>query len=218
MISNYLKNKNSLESLDATINVDELHGPSVDYWYLKSRQYHTYIWKTDVFTDYQIEKIKAIGKLLIQERSSTGGFGKDCLQIRRSFNSWIPINNQTQWIYQILTDHVNQVNEDFFQFDLEKIEKLQFTHYKSDESGFYAKHLDPLVWNVPHNRMLSITIQLSSPEEYEGGDFALYYEDAPTIIEKQKGMSIFFPSHTLHEVTPVTKGERYSLVAWVHGK
>jgi len=28
---------------------------------------------------------------------------------------------------------------------------------------------------------------------------------------------IFFPSYTLHEVTPVTKGTRYTLVGWVHG-
>ena len=45
----------------------------------------------------------------------------------------------------------------------------------------------------------------------------LYNSAEPTIIQKEKGMIVCFPSYTLHEVTPVTKGERYSLVAWVHG-
>lgn len=216
MISKYLKNKNALEQLP-TIDLSELNNSCSNYWYLKSKQYNNYVWKTDVFSNYQIEKIKSIGKLLNKERSTTGG-GSDCLDVRRSFTSWFPINRETEWIYAILTDHINQVNEDFFQFDLEKIERLQFTHYKSEENGFYTRHIDPLVWNVPHNRKLSISIQLSDPSEYEGGDLVLHFQNDPLIVEREKGMTTFFPSYTLHEVTPVTKGERYSLVAWVHGK
>jgi PKHD-type hydroxylase len=60
-------------------------------------------------------------------------------------------------------------------------------------------------------------MQLSDPSEYEGGDLLLHTGDEPIVINKQKGMLVMFPSYTLHEVTPVTKGERYSLVAWVHG-
>lgn len=217
MISKYLKNKSSLENLDS-IGFSNLNNSSSEYWYLKSKLYHNFVWKREIFSDYQIEKIKAIGKLLNKERSSTGGRGTDCLDVRRSFTSWMPINEHTAWIYQTLTLHINQVNEEFFQFDLEKIEKLQFTHYKSEEQGFYTRHTDPLCWNVPHNRRLSLSIQLSDPLEYEGGDLELHFSNNPTIIDREKGMATFFPSHTLHEVTPVTKGERYSLVAWVHGK
>lgn len=76
-----------------------------------------------------------------------------------------------------------------------------------------TQHLVPL----PHNRKLSMSLQLSDPNDYEGGELLLHLSHNPTVISKQKGMMVFFPSHTLHEVTPVTKGERYSLVAWIHG-
>lgn len=71
---------------------------------------------------------------------------------------------------------------------------------------------------MPHNRKLSMVIQLSDPSEYEGGELLLHLGNNPTRIERKKGLAVFFPSYILHEVTPVTKGERYSLVAWVHGK
>lgn len=219
MISNYIKYKKSLEELGPTINVEDLNKDYVDYWYLKNKQYHNYVWCNDIFSLYEIEKIKSIGKLLNLQRSVTGSNNtEDCLEHRRSFNSWIPINEQTFWIYQKLTDKINYINENFFEFDLEKIEKLQFTYYKSEENGFYDKHVDPLQWNLPHNRKLSLVVQLSDPEDYEGGDLIFHYSKDPEIIKKEMGMTVFFPSSLLHEVSPVTKGDRYSLVAWVHGK
>ena len=97
------------------------------------------------------------------------------------------------------------------------IENLQFTYYNSEEQGCYKAHVDPNCWSLPHNRKLSIVVQLSSPEEYEGGELKLYNSHEAITIKKEKGLVVSFPSYTLHEVTPVTKGERYSLVAWVHG-
>jgi PKHD-type hydroxylase len=45
----------------------------------------------------------------------------------------------------------------------------------------------------------------------------LYETEKPIILPKEQGKLIAFPSYTLHEVKPVTKGERYSLVAWITG-
>jgi PKHD-type hydroxylase len=67
-------------------------------------------------------------------------------------------------------------------------------------------------------RKLSISIQLTNPEEYEGGELYLYDEDKGTLMSKEQGTLIIFPSYVLHEVMPVTKGERNSLVTWVTGK
>lgn len=67
-------------------------------------------------------------------------------------------------------------------------------------------------------RKLSGTVQLSDPTEYEGGNLILCPEGPePQYANKAKGGVILFRSHILHEVTPVTKGTRYSLVAWVNG-
>ena len=67
-------------------------------------------------------------------------------------------------------------------------------------------------------RKLSISIQLTNPEDYEGGELYLYNDDKGNLMDKTQGTLIIFPSYVLHEVMPVTKGERNSLVTWVTGK
>jgi PKHD-type hydroxylase len=58
---------------------------------------------------------------------------------------------------------------------------------------------------------------LSDPEEYEGGELLLKTSAFPIKTLNKKGTIIFFPSYVLHEVTPVTKGTRKTLVGWVLG-
>jgi PKHD-type hydroxylase len=69
-------------------------------------------------------------------------------------------------------------------------------------------------------RKLSVTISLNDPDEYDGGnlqfDFGPHKENRyHTCTEiRPKGSVIVFPSHVYHQVTPVTRGTRYSLVCW----
>jgi len=67
-------------------------------------------------------------------------------------------------------------------------------------------------------RKLSVSIQLSDPEDYEGGDLELLYGTEPQKLDRSRGALIVFPSFMLHRVTPVTRGARWSLVAWLLGK
>jgi len=73
-------------------------------------------------------------------------------------------------------------------------------------------------------RKISLTINLNFPGEYEGGN--LKFDFGPhTDKERYKectemrpqGSIILFPSYVHHQVTPVTKGTRYSLVLWTLG-
>lgn len=212
MTSKFFSNKNSFDLINDPIKNN--WGP---YWHLTTKEYEPYCWNTSVFDCEEIERIKVIGLRLNMSRAQTGGSGENCLDHRRSFNSWIFPNEHTSWIYERLTAIIQQNNEKFFNFDLSMIENLQFTYYNSEENGCYKSHVDPLNWKIPHNRKLSVVIQLSDPSEYEGGELKLHTSHNPTVINKEKGLVVTFPSYTLHEVTPVTKGERYSLVAWVHG-
>ena len=68
-------------------------------------------------------------------------------------------------------------------------------------------------------RKLSVTMQLSEPADYEGGDLLLYWQNlkTPAKAVRNKGTMTLFRSHIIHEVSPVTKGTRRSLVTWVHG-
>ena len=67
---------------------------------------------------------------------------------------------------------------------------------------------------------MSLTVQLSDEDDYEGGDLILNdnkEESRSYKVSRGKGSVIVFDSRTLHQVTPVTKGVRYSLVKWYHG-
>jgi len=218
MISQYYESDKSFDSLkNKKIEIEELQKSNSDYWYLNTKDYPGWIWKNDIFNDLELNHIRMIGQALCMERATTGKNSEDCLDHRRSMVSWIPINDHTSWIYERLTSHIKMVNEKWFDFDLDKIERLQFTHYNCNENGCYKAHVDPLQWNIPHNRKLSIVVQLSDPSEYEGGELILHNSHENNVIEKEKGHTVFFPSYTLHEVTPVTKGERFTLVGWIHG-
>lgn len=214
MTSNYFS---CSAPFDQIMDKDPMGESWGEYWHLDTRDYAPYSWNTGVFSEEELNKIRILGIRLNTKRAQTGGRGKNCLDHRRSFISWVPTNSQTSWIYQRLTTVAVQNNEQHFKFDLTMLERLQFTHYKAEENGCYKQHVDPLPWKNPHNRKLSVVMQLSDPSEYEGGELKLYNGHEPITIKREKGLVVFFPSYTLHEVTPVTSGERYSLVGWIHG-
>lgn len=65
-------------------------------------------------------------------------------------------------------------------------------------------------------RKLSLSIQLSPPYDYSGGQLEFQNIDSPA--DRGIGSLIAFPSFIQHRVTPVDSGVRSSLVVWVHGK
>ncbi len=74
-------------------------------------------------------------------------------------------------------------------------------------------------------RKLSVTINLNKPGEYEGGNLKFDYgphaggKRFHEVTEiRPQGSIIVFPSWTYHQVTPITKGTRYSLVLWSLGQ
>ncbi len=74
-------------------------------------------------------------------------------------------------------------------------------------------------------RKISLTINLNKPGEYEGGNLKFDFGPHSTrdrfhecVEIRPQGSIIVFPSYTYHQVTPVTKGTRYSLVLWTLGE
>ena len=98
---------------------------------------------------------------------------------------------------------------------------MQFSEYTEEKGGFYSKHRDCGIKQSMENyvdiRKLSFTIQLTDENEYEGGELIFYHDNKEKKAPKSKGTIIFFESDISHEVTPVTKGVRHSLVSWVQG-
>ena len=131
------------------------------------------------------------------------------------FKTHKPENNP---LFSKLTEVLVNANQSFFGYDIFDIEAAQFSTYSSDYKGFYIKHIDTME-NSPATgvRKLSFSVQLSPPDSYKGGDLLLHTSNTPIQAPKEIGSVTVFPSFTLHEVTPVTEGVRYSLVGWVTG-
>jgi PKHD-type hydroxylase len=66
-------------------------------------------------------------------------------------------------------------------------------------------------------RKLSLTLQLTDPSRYQGGELQFKARDAVTAAARAPGTLIGFPSYLVHRVTQVTAGTRESIVAWVAG-
>jgi PKHD-type hydroxylase len=166
-----------------------------------------------IFSKKECKKIIEENPQFSEAKVGLGGLADSTF--RQSEICWLDSNNdKNQWIYQRVTDFILGVNDKYFKFDLFGMQELQLTKYEAPNM-FYCKHTDKSFKGQP--RKLSMTIQLSDSDNYEGGDLVLYGEKS-YVIEKDIGSAVVFPSYTLHEVTPVTKGTRYSLVGWVLGK
>jgi PKHD-type hydroxylase len=183
-------------------------------WQFYADKTQNWAYMDNLFTPEECAQIIAIGNSKLEEAKVGGGVNKD---IRESQITWIYSSNiELKFVFRRVTDAILNLNELFFQFDLFGLsEGFQFTRYDAP-ADFYGVHIDKMLYGPV--RKLSLTIQLSAPEDYEGGELAIYFNKDAEIMPKELGKMIAFPSYSLHEVRPVTKGTRYSLVAWVTGK
>jgi PKHD-type hydroxylase len=177
-------------------------------------------WWNDSFSDDQIEEIKSL-KNDFPFIDGLTGEGEGVKSERRSSDIFFVYkDNQYGWIFDNLDQTVNSLNQDYFHFDLYELNSFQYTKYekKDDVEDHYGWHWDMHTGSGrAHQRKLSIVLQLSDGEDYEGGDLILAPGGDLTTMEKKKGSIIAFPSFVNHQVTPVTKGVRETLVAWYTG-
>lgn len=76
------------------------------------------------------------------------------------------------------------------------------------------RHVPPELLEEAEDRVLSCTVQLSRPDDYEGGLLDVRGTDGVETAPREIGTVVFFPATTVHRVTPVTAGRRLSLVAF----
>ena len=182
-------------------------------WNFELDQTNLFAFWNEAFSKEECQTIIDIAKDKGLIKGTTQG---DVKNVRDSKISWLYPTDNMDWVFRRVTDIVLNLNERFFKFNLFGInEGFQFTNYEAP-SGKYGKHVDRAT-NMPV-RKLSISIQLTDPKKYKGGELYLYEDDKGTIMDKMQGTLVMFPSYVLHEVMPVTKGIRNSLVTWVTGK
>jgi predicted 2-oxoglutarate/Fe(II)-dependent dioxygenase YbiX len=189
-------------------------------WYLHRDSNQPWVTAKNVFTKEEIEKIIEIGQnpnySSIETASVTqNGEAIENKEVRDCKLSFIRSDFRgAMWIFKKIQDAIHQINDQYYNFDLNYIETLQFTEYHV--GGKYTKHVDTIYDHVG-TRKMSFTIQLSSPYDYQGGDVAIHNSATPSSIPKDFGSMTAFPSYHLHEVTPIESGVRYALVGWVIG-
>ena len=182
------------------------HTDSQNYYYFENG-----------FNKDELTKIEEnVSSLPWQKAITSGGNEK----IRDSRIKWVPQDPDWFWLYEKLSNMAIEANNSLWKFDLHQIpEMIQYTEYKAP-AGHYDWHAD-IGPNVLSTRKISITVQLSEPDENEGGNLELFrggnmegpFETAP----KKSGCVFLFPSYLMHRVTPITKGKRKSFVLWLGG-
>ena len=168
------------------------------------------IWKEAV-SDSRIKNIVERGEATEAEKATT--FGGDGFDYRRSTVSWLTGDSELQ---NYLFRFVQEANK-YWGFHVENTAEIQYTRYDGNNHDHYGWHSD-VDWfsSLQVHRKVSITVQLSNPDEYEGGDFEL--EGAGIDPDyKNRGTVLVFPSYLQHKVNPVLSGTRHSLVAWFEG-
>ena len=182
-----------------------------------------YAYWEDFFSPEELDKINALSQWLDTADARVGNGQEGGVvnqEIRRTDVAWLPLNSNTEWIYQRIANVVAEVNARFFRFDLDAMyEDIQLGVYHEKQQGYYNWHVDGGMGCGNPARKLSMALLLSDPSEFEGGSLQLKtVNDEPISVEQKKGRAWFFPAYTLHRVTPVTKGIRRSLVVWCGGK
>tara|TARA_B110000285_G_scaffold161301_1_gene180152 strand:+ start:1309 stop:1926 length:618 start_codon:yes stop_codon:yes gene_type:complete len=180
-------------------------------------------WFKEGLTPVEVERIiRLAGDLPTKKATTIGNEGENL--VRSSMVKWIPQSDDWAWLYTKLKEWAQEANESTWDFDLYACnEQIQYTEYYASEKGHYDWHQDIGPGELPSKRKISITVQLSDADEYDGGELQISFggtgvgELSSFNCPKGAGVSVLFPSYMMHRVSPVTRGTRRSLVLWVGG-
>ena len=143
--------------------------------------------------------------------------GDKAHNIRRAELVWTDDLPDLAWVMDRLIDLVREANRSFgFALDAMS-ESPQVARYGAEREGHFDWHADIGEGLVAARRKLTLVVQLSDSEAYEGGALELNPNAQVTQASRALGAAVAFPSFVLHRVTPVTAGERFSLSIWAHG-
>ena len=121
-----------------------------------------------------------------------------------NYDVWlIKRNEKTQWMFdKIHTYFTNKTNLKIKK-ELDKI----YIH-KYIEGQQFSKHADTYYKTQIHN------VGVCLNNDYDGGEFVLYNPEEP--LPKETGNIYTFPSQRIHEVKKIIKGERWSIIGFLH--
>ena len=165
--------------------------------------------------DGWVEKMQ---KLPVQKASTfrTGGTDEEDSH-RKTDIRWVPNDDVYRELHNTVWEYAMAANQ-HFDVAVTTLPPLQFTEYAEAGHKYDSHHDIDWMRQDGRHRKLSVVIQLTDPDEYEGGELGFAHTASPPPIDlAKKGSIIVFPSYHEHFVTPISKGSRRSLVGWLEG-
>ena len=149
------------------------------------------------------------------EFSHYDGYGDKTIEKSRSCRIHYP--EEDTILPRLGRDYFHSLNNKFWKYDLADVFEFQLIKY--DIGGNYNWHCDYGTAEEPGLiRKLSMSIQLSPPENYDNGELQVVdYSNRTINIPTDSGTVVVFDSKLPHKVCPVTWGQRISLVGWANG-
>ena len=157
----------------------------------------------EIITEYK-------DKELVEAKTTDG----DEDEARCALIHWV---DKESMLTRMVMSFMTEANERFFGYKIDGSEAVQFGKY--DEGDKYDWRMDALNTSQQTIRKLTTVIQLSDPDDYEGGDFQLFAgeKDPEDLNIRSQGSVIVFDSRDWHRLTSITEGTRYSLAQWRQG-
>lgn len=177
--------------------------------------YSEYVYYQGLFLPHEVNQITNLWKDNKTIKATISGADTYDDELRKSSVMFIDNTKENEWLYNKLAGLTVNCNNERYWFDILGFHhELQLTKYV--EGDFFDWHLDFGAGEISA-RKLSVTMQLSDPDDYEGGDLQFMINQKIVNAPREKGTIIIFPSFINHRVTPITKGVRQSIVGWVSG-
>ena len=85
----------------------------------------------------------------------------------------------------------------------------------------YGTHVDAAflpVGNEPLRSDVSATLFISPPGDYQGGELVVHLGTEAVRVKGAPGTAVFYPSTTLHEVVPVSAGQRLVMITFIESQ
>ncbi|WP_066529549.1 Fe2+-dependent dioxygenase [Erythrobacter sp. CCH5-A1] len=89
---------------------------------------------------------------------------------------------------------------------------------RTGEGGAYGQHVDNALMGTGERRVrtdLSFTLFLTPPGDYDGGELVIHTAGVTQTVKGETGLLVLYPSGSIHEVRPVTRGTRIVCVGWI---
>ena len=168
-----------------------------------------------LFLPHELDRIDRLWRREESVEATLSGENRYDDELRQSSVMFLSADDAHRWIFDKLAMVAQSANMERYRFDLSGFfQELQLAEYAQGQ--FFDWHMDFGTGEISH-RKLSLTLQLSDPNDYDGGTLQFMINQRIENAPKERGTIIVFPSFVMHRVTPVDNGVRRSVVGWVSG-